>query len=59
MLKASEEIIRRVKDDIENDRVSISFENKKKTYLKDDFLTHTKLKIKRLYINLYHYKTLK
>ena len=29
--KASEEIIRRVKDDIENDRVSISFENKKKT----------------------------
>ena len=30
--KASEEIIRRVKDDIENDRVSISFENRKKTY---------------------------
>ena len=44
--KASEEIIRRVKDDIENDRVSISFENKKKTYLKDDFLTHTKIKNK-------------
>ena len=45
--KASGEIIRRVKDDIENDRVSISFENKKKTYLKDDFFTHTKIKNKK------------
>jgi len=44
--KASGEIIRRVKDDIENDRLRISFLNKKKTYLKDDFLTHTEIKNK-------------
>ena len=44
--KASQEIIRRAKDDIENNRVIISFENKKKTYVKDDFLNHTEIKNK-------------
>ena len=44
--KASKEIIRRVKDDIENDRIKINFKNKKITYLKDDFLAHTEIKNK-------------
>ena len=43
--KASKEIIRRVKDDIENDRIKINFKNKK-TYLKNDFLAHTEIKNK-------------
>tara|TARA_B100000886_G_scaffold149277_1_gene101531 strand:+ start:426 stop:1562 length:1137 start_codon:yes stop_codon:yes gene_type:complete len=44
--KASKEIIRRVKDDIENDRIKINFKNKKITYLKDDFLAQTEIKNK-------------
>ena len=44
--KASKEIIRRVKDDIENDRIKINFKNKKIIYLKDDFLAQTEIKNK-------------
>ena len=44
--KASKEIIRRVKDDIENDRIKINFKNKRITYLKDDFLAHTEIENK-------------
>jgi integrase len=41
--KAYEEILRRTKDDIENNRININIKNKKKSTFKDDFIKYSKI----------------
>ena len=41
--KAYEEILRRTKDDLENNRIKINIQNKKKSTFKDDFIEYSKI----------------